>query len=183
MTTGYTYPPFARILHLGMALFGIAAYATSELAEEGTGGYLVHAYLGLSLAAFMLVRIGGGITGRPALAFSGWSPFSARQWSLALDDVRRLIRLDVPERGMHEGLAGLTQFAGIALFAWMGATGTVMFFLGEDSGGDLFEAMEELHEVGESLIPIYLVLHVGSVIVHMLAGHPIWRRMWTVRGD
>ena len=82
---------------------------------------------------------------------------------------------------MHEGLAGITQAAGIVLFAWMGATGSGMFLLGEDHGSDLFEVLEELHEVGESLIPLYLVLHVGSVVVHALAGHPIWRRMWTFR--
>lgn len=181
MTRTYTYPPAAKILHAGMAVFGIAAYATSELAEEGTSGYLLHAYLGLSLAAFVLLRIVGGFSGRPALSFSGWSPVSRAQWTLALDDVRRLFRLDVPERGMHEGLAGLTQAAGLLLFTWMGATGTGMFVLGEGAESDLFEALEELHEVGESLIPLYLVLHVGSVIVHGFAGHPIWRRMWTFR--
>lgn len=182
MTTSYTYPASARAIHLGMAVFGIAAYATSELAEEGSGGYLIHAYLGLSLAAFMLARLVGGLSGRGALTFSGWSPFSPRQWSLAWDDVRRLVRLDVPERGMHEGLAGLTQAAGVLLFAWMAGTGTGMFVLGEGAESDLFEALEELHEVGESLIPLYLALHVGSVVVHTLAGHPIWRRMWTFRG-
>lgn len=181
MTTSYSYPLAARFIHLGMAVFGIAAYATAELAEEDSLGYLLHAYLGLSLGAFLLVRILGGLSGRDGLSFSGWSPFSRRQWSLALDDVRRLVRLDVPERGMHEGLAGLTQAAGIALFAWMGATGTGLFVLGEGPESDLFEALEELHEVGESLIPLYLALHVGSVVVHTMVGHPIWRRMWTFR--
>jgi len=181
MPTSYTYPRAARLLHLGIAVFGIAAYATAELAEESSGGYLLHAYLGLSLAAFVLGRIAAGFSGREALAFSGWSPFSRRQWALAFDDIRRLFRLDVPERGRHEGLAGLTQAAGIALFAWMGATGTGMFLLGEENGGDFYEVLEELHEVGETLIPLYLLLHVGSVVVHGLAGHPIWRRMWTFR--
>jgi len=180
MTTGYAYPPAAKIIHLGMAAFGIAAYATSELTDDAWG-YLLHAYLGLSLAGFMAARIIGGLSGRPALGFSGWSPFSRRQWSLVLDDVRRLIRLDVPERGMHEGLAGVTQAAGIALFAWMGATGTGMFLIDEGAYHDVYEALEELHEVGETLIPLYLLLHVGSVVVHALAGHPIWRRMWTLR--
>jgi len=180
MTAGYAYPRTAKFIHLGMATFGIAAYATAEL-TDAAWGYLLHAYLGLSLAAFIAARIVGGLSGRPALAFTGWSPFSSRQWSLALDDIRRLVRLDVPERGMHEGLAGLTQAAGIALFAWMGATGTGMFLIDEGAYHDVYEALEELHEVGEGLIPLYLILHVGSVVVHMLAGHPIWRRMWTFR--
>ncbi|MEJ2089742.1 MAG: cytochrome b/b6 domain-containing protein [Gammaproteobacteria bacterium] len=181
MATDYSYPLYARFLHAGMAVFGVTAYATSEFAEEGTGGYLLHAYLGLSLAGFVLVRVVAGLSQRPALGFAGWSPLSRGQWKLAVDDLRRLVRFDVPERGMHEGLAGLTQAAGIALFAWMGATGTGMFVLDTGSKSDVFEALEELHEVGESLIPIYLILHVGSVVVHGFAGHPIWRRMWTFR--
>lgn len=83
---------------------------------------------------------------------------------------------------MHEGLAGLTQAFGIALFAWMGATGTGLFLLGGGPESGLFEIVEEVHEIGEALIPVYLALHVGSVVLHSLAGHPVWQRMWTFRG-
>ena len=83
---------------------------------------------------------------------------------------------------MHEGLAGLTQAFGIAIFGWMGATGTGLFLLGGGPEGELFEVVEEIHEVGETLIPLYLALHVGSVLMHSLAGNPIWRRMWTFEG-
>ncbi len=55
----YSYPWYAKLLHLGMAGFGIAAYLTGELAEDGYDslGYLFHAYLGLSLATFVLLRV------------------------------------------------------------------------------------------------------------------------------
>ncbi len=179
----YTFPLYAKILHSGMAIFGITAYLTAELAEDGSGswGYYLHAYLGLSLAAFVLLRIFRGFTGPGPMRFSTWSPFSSRQWSLAMQDVRSLIRLQVPERGMHEGLAGLTQSFGLILFCWMGLTGTGIFLLGDNTKVTLFEVLEELHEVGESLIPLYLVLHVGSVLVHSMAGKPIWQRMWKFR--
>jgi len=179
----YSYPRYAKILHLGMAGFGIAAFLTGELAENGSAstGYLLHAYLGLSLAAFVLVRIWRGVIDSGPLRFSGWSPFSARQWRLAFQDIRGLLRLRVPERGMHEGLAGLTQALGIAIFTLMGGTGTWLFLLGSGSDSALFEGVEEVHEMGEALIPLYLALHVGSVLVHSLAGNPIWRRMWTFR--
>lgn len=179
-TQGYTYPLPARLLHLGMAAFGVAAYLTAELAEGegGSTGYRIHAYLGLSLAAFVLLRLIAGVTSSGALQFAGWSPFSKRQWSMAIADIRDLFRLRVPERGMHEGIAGLTQAFGLALFAWMGLTGTGIFFLPGGANGELFEIVEELHEIGEALIPLYLALHVGSVVVHSIAGHPIWQRMW-----
>ncbi|MEZ5561068.1 MAG: cytochrome b/b6 domain-containing protein [Pseudomonadales bacterium] len=181
-SSDYSYPMYARILHLGLAVFGIAAYLTGEDAggKAASTGYLLHAYLGLTLAAFALGRLVRGFAGTGPLRFSGWSPFSKRQWTLAFEDVAALVRLKVPERGMHEGLSGLTQMFGLALFVWMGATGTAMFFL-RGSAHDLFEALEEVHEVGETLIPLYLILHVGSVVVHAFAGHPIWRRMWTFK--
>ena len=181
----YSFPLSAKILHGGMAIFGVTAYLSAELAENGSSssGYYLHAYLGLSLTAFILLRIFRGISGPEPMRFSGWSPLSSRQWSLALRDVRSLIQLRVPERGMHEGLAGLTQAFGIIIFCWMGVTGTGLFLLGDKPGVTLFEIVEEFHEIGESLIPLYLALHVGSVLVHSVAGKPIWQRMWKFRSN
>ncbi len=172
----YTYPTYAKILHLGMAGFGITAFLTGEFAENGLDslGYLLHAYLGLSLATFVLLRGLRGLAGSGPLRFSGWSPFSRQQWLKARQDMGYLLRGKVPVRGMHEGLAGITQAFGIAIFAWMGVTGTGLFLL----GGKPPEFLEAVHEVGEALIPLYLTLHVGSVVLHSLAGNSIWERMW-----
>lgn len=177
----YTYPWYARAIHMAMAGFGIAAYLTAELAEGGVGstGYLLHAYLGLSLMTSVLLRVIRGFAGPGPLRFAGWSPFSRRQWAMALQDLRSAARFRVPERGMHEGIAGLVQASGIAIFVWMGTTGTLLYLLGGSAQQGLFENVEELHEIGEALIPLYLVLHVGSVVLHSLTGNPIWRRMWT----
>ena len=179
----YTYPLYAKILHIGMAAFGIAAFSTGEFAEGGSNswGYLIHAYLGLSLATFVLMRAIPGIVGSGPLRFSGWSPFSRGQWTRAREDLRSLLLFRVPDRGMHEGLAGLTQAFGLLVFGWMGLTGTGLFFLAGGSEGALFEVVEEVHEIGEALIPLYLTLHVGSVIAHSMAGNPIWKRMWKFR--
>ncbi len=176
----YSYPAHAKIVHLGLAVFGITSFLTGELAENGpaSGGYLLHAYLGLSLAAFALMRTVPGVAGSGHLSFAGWSPLLSSQWRMAKEDLLSLIRLDVPQRGMHQGLAGLTQFFGLLVFLWMGITGAGLFLLDDRWGGSLFEFVEEIHEVGETLIPVYLFLHVGSVFVHSLAGTPIWNRMW-----
>jgi len=110
----YDYPGYAKILHMGLAAFGVTAYLTAELAENGhnTFGYLLHAYLGLSLAAFLLMRAIPGLIGGGVLKFSGWSLFSRKQWTQAFEDTRGLFKLQVPERGMHEGMAGLVQAVG-----------------------------------------------------------------------
>ncbi len=181
----YIYPTYAKFIHLGLALFGIAAYLTGELAEDGgaSTGYLLHSYLGLSLACMMLIRIFIGFTPSQALSFKGWSPFSKQQWKSALKDFRTLLILKVPERGRHQGLAGLTQVFGLLVFFWMSLTGTALFMLGSGVENEAFEFIEEVHEVGESLIPLYLVLHVGAVILHTLCGNPIWKKMFNYRSS
>jgi cytochrome b561 len=175
------YPAYARLIHLGMAVFGIAAFLTGELAEDhgASTGYLLHAYLGLSLAAFILIRVCMGFTRSTALSFKGSSPFSRVQWQYALEDFRALLKLQVPERDRHQGLAGLVQAFGLIVFAWMALTGAGLYILGNGAESELFEALEEVHEVGESLIPLYLVAHVGAVLLHSLGGHPVWKKMFT----
>jgi cytochrome b561 len=182
-TQSHTYPLYAKVLHIGMAVFGIAAFSTGEFAEGGVNslGYLLHAYLGLSLATFMLLRIVPGVAWSGPLRFSGWSPFSRRQWAAASQDLRSLLQLKIPDRGMHEGLAGLTQAFGLLIFGWMALTGTGLFLLAGGAEGALFGVVEEVHEIGEALIPLYLTLHIGSVIAHSMVGNPIWKRMWKFR--
>jgi cytochrome b561 len=176
----YSYPLYAKILHLGLAVFGITAFLTGELAEEGSNsfGYLLHAYLGLSLALFILMRFISGLSSSRSMKFSAWSLFSRQQWGYVLQDFRSLLRLKMPERRKHEGLAGLTQAFGLLIFGLMALTGTGLFLLGGGPESGLFEVIEEVHEIGESLIPLYLLLHVGAVILHTIAGHSIWKRMF-----
>ena len=176
----YSYPFHSKALHAIIAITGITAFLTGELAESGDSSteFYIHAYLGLSLSFFIIMRLISGISGPEHMRFSSWSPLSAIQWKFASQDVRSLINLQIPERGIHEGLSGLTQAFGLILFTWMGATGTGLFLVNENQQEILFEIIEELHEIGEALIPLFLTLHVGSVFVHSLAGKPIWQRMW-----
>jgi len=180
-THNYSYPTYAKFIHLGIAIFGILAFLTGELADDGhtSSGYLLHAYLGLALTATMLIRIGSGFTSAPALTFKGWSPFSKQQWQLALEDFRTLFHLKVPNRDRHQGLAGLTQAFGLIIFSWMAITGTGLFILGGEVESHAFEFIEEIHEVGETLIPLYLALHVGAVILHSISGNAIWKKMFS----
>lgn len=181
----YTYPTYAKVIHLGLAFFGVAAFLTGELAEDGGAylGYLLHSYLGLSLASMVLIRILIGVTSSQILSFKDWSPFSKPQWKFALEDLRTLLSLKVPERDRHQGLAGLTQAFGLLVFLWMSLTGTTLFMLGSVVDSDVFEFVEEIHEVGETLIPLYLALHVGAVLLHTLCGKPIWKRMFNFKSS
>jgi cytochrome b561 len=65
----------------------------------------------------------------------------------------------------------------------MSITGTVLFMLGPGVERDIFEVVEEIHEVGESLIPLFLALHVGAVLLHTLCGKAIWKRMFNFKSS
>ncbi|MDH3979207.1 MAG: cytochrome b/b6 domain-containing protein [Gammaproteobacteria bacterium] len=175
-----------RIIHLGLVLFGITAWLSGELAEdveEGeTFGYNIHSWLGLALAVIIALRLVYGLVGPANIRFSSWFPVTGPRLSVVWDDIRAMLLLKLPDGPLHHGLAGLVQAAGLLLFAWMAATGTWLYFSlvpGREAGG-ILHLVEELHEVGEGLIPLYLVLHVGAVVLHALLGRHKWRRMFFI---
>ncbi len=47
------------------------------------------------------------------------------------------------------------------------------------SNTKLFKGLEELHGVGENLVPLYLILHVGGVLLYTILETHAWRRMFT----
>lgn len=108
----YIYPTYAKVIHLGLSFFGVAAFLTGELADDGNAsvGYLLHSYLGLSLASMVLIRLLIGFTSAPILSFNYWSPFSKQQWTLALDDLRTLLSLKIPERDRYKKSLGHKLF-------------------------------------------------------------------------
>ena len=181
----YNYPTYAKLIHLGLVVFGVTAYLTSEFANEDVTsiGYLLHSYLGLSVAATIILRLVVGVATQWPLSFKNWSPISIKQWRLALDDLRSLLSLNMPERDRHQGLSGITQAFGLFIFTWMSLTGIALFMLGSNTESKVFELIEEIHEVGETLIPLYLFLHVGAVALHMLCGKPIWKKMFKLKAD
>lgn len=174
------YSMLAKIIHLGLAGFGIAAYLTAELAEGGydSYGYLLHSYLGLSLAAVMLLRLGAGVGSSSTLGFRNWHLFTRKQWRMVAEDLRGIVTLKFSDRGPHEGIAGLVQAVGLLIFAWMAFTGSGIYLLSGGAETTLFEVVEEAHEVGEGLIPLYLALHVAAVILHTLVRKPVWQHMF-----
>ena len=93
------------------------------------------------------------------------------------------MRFRLPDRPAHQGLAGLVQTFGLLTFSWMALTGSLMFFYlkpGIETAG-MMHYIEEMHEIGEGLIPLFLGLHVGAVILHALTGRHLWRKMFFLR--
>ena len=183
MATAFRYDATTRLIHLLLAVLGISALVSGQFAGDYRRalhpGFDVHRWIGIAMAAVLVARIAWGFLGPSAVRFAEWLPVTPARLRLCLQDIVGLARLRVPMREGHEGLAGLVQAIGLAAFAWMAATGTLMWIYlepGTRATGWL-HTVKELHEGAEPIAIAYVVLHAGAVIAHSLAGNPVWRHM------
>jgi len=65
----------------------------------------------------------------------------------------------------------------------MAATETDVLFRGSPETASFAHILAEVHEASGNLIPVYLFLHLGAVILHTLPGHHVWRRISPSFGD
>lgn len=170
-------------LHLGLMLFGVAAWLSGYFAGDYKKvphvGFTVHKMLGLGTAGFLAARLLQGIWGPPVARFRNWLPYTKERLQLVLEDLRGLLRLRLPDRPPHQGLAGLWEAFGLLVFTWMATSGFFMFvFLtpGSRARGAV-RLVKELHELGEWLVPVFLGVHVAAVLLHAVAGDHRWRKM------
>jgi cytochrome b len=173
-----------RFIHLGLTVCAILALITGLWAGDYKRlhhlGFSIHKWLGLTLSFFMAWRIWYGFYGPREAQFSQWVPFTPERLKMAGEDCLTLLRLRLPERPSHQGLAGVVQTFGLAVFGWMAGTGTLMAMLltqGQKATG-LAHALKEMHELGLWLIVAFLVIHVSAVTLHALAGDHRWRKMF-----
>ena len=173
----------ARVIHLGLMLFALAAWSASGWAEDYAHtrhlGFTVHSWLGMGLATFMSLRLVYGLVGPANVRFSQWVPYTKARLRFVWEDILTLLKFRLPDRPSHQGLAGLVQTFGLLTFSWIAVTGSLMFFYlkpGQEAGG-LVHFVVEMHEIGETAIPLFLGLHVGAVVLHALFGRHLWRRM------
>ena len=177
----------SRVIHLGLTVFGISAWATGFWAGDYKHldhfGFSVHSWLGISFVFFLILRIGYGFWGPDDYQFANWVPYTRDRLWAVLEDLWTLLRFKLPQRQAHLGLSGLVQTFGLAAFAWMALTGSLMFFYltpGYKVHGFL-HFVKEMHEAGVWLIGIYLGIHVGAVLLHALAGDHRWRQMFFLK--
>ena len=174
---------FTRILHLGLLVFGLLALASGDFADdykraEGLG-YLIHRWIGIGVTFFVGLRIADGLWGAAPARFIHWVPYSKERLKLVLDDIRGMLKFRLPDRPPHQGVAGLVEISGLVLFFFLGVTGVLLFFTIEPGHKVQGTArlIKELHEAGETLLPLFFIGHGGAVVLHALAGKHLWRKM------
>jgi cytochrome b len=173
-------------IHLGIMIFGIAAWLTGPLADDykkiDHSGFIIHSWVGICIAAFAALRLITGIIGSKSDRFARWMPFTGDRLKTAAEDIRGLLKFRMPERQTHQGLAGVVQTFGLAVFFLMAATGAYLYFFlepGQKAQG-LVHDVKELHEIGMALIPVFLFVHVGAVIMHAINGKHIWKKIFFI---
>ncbi len=176
-----------RMIHIGIMVFALTAYLTGDGADDYKkleySGYTLHKWLGMGLSLFILLRIIYGLIGSQAARFTSWVPYTRERIRLAREGLMSVFLYKKPRRPAHQGIAGLINVSGLIIFTWMAVTGSLIFFFlepGRRTGG-FMHFIKEIHEVGETLVPAYLVIHVGAVIIHALYGRDIWRKMFFMK--
>ncbi|MBI5612543.1 MAG: cytochrome b/b6 domain-containing protein [Gammaproteobacteria bacterium] len=176
-----------RLLHLGLMVFGVAAWLSGDWAGSYKRaehlGFDVHRWAGIGLSACLALRLVYGLIGPRAIRFSQWLPYTPDRLRLAWADILDLLQGRLPQRPRHQGLSAVVQAYGLAVFAWMAITGSLLFFLLEPGrkADTPLKWLLEVHKVGEGLIPVYLAIHVAAVLVHAVLGHDVWRRMFFLK--
>ena len=127
----------------------------------------------------MLARIVWGVVGPANARFVNWVPFTRSRFKPVIEDVRLLLHFKVPERPTHVGLSGFVEALGLIAFAWLALSG-VINAIEITPGIKLLgwpRVIKEWHEIGDVLVPAYLVLHIGGTIAHSLVGKQVWKKM------
>lgn len=173
----------ARFLHLGLAVFGVWAWWIGGAADDYKRAdhfwYTQHMWVGILFTAFLLAHVLWGLIGPAHARYVNWVPWTRARFKLVLEDLRTLLRLRIPDRPTHMGVAGLVQALGLLLFLWVGLSGLALSVLitpGARTVGGVHD-FQELHEATNVLIWIYLILHVGAVLLHAIIGKQVWKKM------
>ena len=171
-----------RAIHAGLAVLGLLAWLTGQFAGDykrlSHPGFTIHSWVGISLSLFIFLRLLYGVWGPDNARFAAWVPYTWERLRLVVEDLLTLAKLQLPERPAHQGLKSLVQAFGLAVFSWGALTGSLMFLYlapGHKARG-LMHLVKETHEVGETLIPIFLGLHLTRVLLDALFGQQKWRR-------
>ncbi|MDT8317750.1 MAG: cytochrome b/b6 domain-containing protein [bacterium] len=176
-----------RLIHMGIMVFALAAYFTGDGAGDykklDYSAYTLHQWLGMGISIFILLRVIYGLVGSKGARFSNWVPYTKERLLLAREGLISVFIYRRPTRPAHHGIAGAINALGLLIFSWMAVTGSIMFFFlepGRRTGG-MMHFIKEIHEVGETLVPAYLVIHIGAVVIHAIYDRDIWRKMFFMK--
>jgi len=151
---------------------------------EETLGFEVHEFLGLTIAALILVRIMLAMTSLPGANWRELAPWASAAGRKQLgDEIKTQMagwkqgKLAPPEDGeaVARCVHGLILLAGTV----MGITGTILFFGWSTTAPqtDIIELVASTHEIVVGGLEALLGAHILAVVMHQRQGHNIIARI------
>jgi hypothetical protein len=192
---------FTRIWHLIMIILCSSAWATGMLSyeyrhieysvfiflevddkeiqkdEKEQVSFLIHGCIGTILFFSLCFYFAYGIH---QSHFFKCFPFTRQKLRQSGNDIIALVRFKEPEYRRYQGVSGLIHFFGILVLCWFSVSGIIMqYFIEPDSCVPMrVLKLQEMHIKGKFLIPIYLGLHLGTVILYALSGNHLWKEIF-----
>jgi len=178
-----------RLLHLGLAVFGVWAWligsgwigaGAADYEKPDHYWYLQHRWVGITFTVFLLARILWGFVGPASVRFVNWVPWTRERLRWVVEDVRSLLHLRIPDRPTHVGLSGFVEALGLLVFLWLalsGVSNAITITPGVKLTAALPHFIKHWHQIGDVLVPAYLILHVGGTVAHSVVGKQVWKKM------
>ncbi|OIO71859.1 MAG: hypothetical protein CO186_13055 [Zetaproteobacteria bacterium CG_4_9_14_3_um_filter_49_83] len=189
------YDKLTRWFHVGLALLVPLQLLSEELMKRPKPGRIrtdeqifffeMHEWVGMTLLSIVVLHM---LWSLRCADEGGWKrlfPYltSAGRCQM-LRDIQAIpawFKGKVPSLDDKQALPGAIHGLGLllVLVLVLGTTGAMMLYGMEESGRmvGIIDEAKEFHELMGGLVWLYLIGHVGMVVVHRLLGHPILQRI------
>jgi len=186
-----------RILHWGFALLLPLQLLSEEFMKRPKPGRVrddiqtfffdMHEWIGMTALMFVVLRLCWGFASKEP-SFKRLYPYMTKQGCQGLtqelkQELPLWLKGKLTEPGKIHFISGTVHGLGLLLVLLMGITGAVMLYGMEPTGKmlGLVHDAKEVHEMLGGLIWAYFIAHVGMTVWHMLAGHPMLQRMFSLK--
>ncbi|MDQ6975926.1 MAG: cytochrome b/b6 domain-containing protein [Mariprofundaceae bacterium] len=153
-------------------------------AEEESWMFEVHEFLGISIAALIMMRLALAFTNIPGAHWRNLFPWFSKEGRNRLqDEIKSQAsgwkqgKLAAPENG--ESVARSAHGLMLLIVLAMAATGVTLFFGWNEHGQqtEIIHMVGEAHEFIVIFLEAFIVLHILAVVLHMRGGHSIINRI------
>ena len=189
-TNPFAYDRATRWLHLGLALTVTYQLFISLIMDHprpdrpltGTAALIfeTHEWVGVTAFAIVVAHVIWSFIGPAAVRWTGMIPWRPAQWRVLSNDLREMVRLRLPLREEHDGLAALTHGLGLLAVLAIASSGFIYFLFAPEGGGrppSFVRTAMGFHEFMSTFVWIYWGGHVGMAVLHRLMGHRVFERI------
>jgi len=190
------YERFTRLLHWGFALLIPLQLLSEELMKRPKPGRIrddmqifffeMHEIIGWIAFILVTARIIWALISVDSSWLRLYPYFSPTGRQMLMYELKHEVpgwfKGKLPNPSRERCMASAVHGLGLLLVTAMGVTGVMMALGMEESGlmtGIIHEA-KEVHEMLGGLLWVYIIAHVSMTALHMLLGHPMLKRIFSL---